>query len=113
MRNYVTATLGNYLIVRTEPDQKYRDHVTNSLNRSPWARVIKVPDFTDNGVCLIHTREPKAVRLVRASTRRSSPVLADLVARPDTPLSPAVKARILSHLCAAQGRFAALTRPLA
>ena len=31
-------------------NQQYREHVAESLDRSPWARIIKVSDFTDNGV---------------------------------------------------------------
>ncbi|WP_300606015.1 hypothetical protein [Trebonia sp.] len=62
----VEAVTNPLYVPGTDPDQKYRDHVTNSLNRSPWARVIKVPDFTDNGVCLIHTRGPKA--LIKAAS---------------------------------------------
>lgn len=37
------------------------------------------------------------------------PVLADLVARPDTPLPDHVKARILDQLDRAEDRFAAVT----
>jgi hypothetical protein len=44
-------------------------------------------------------------------------VLADLIARPDTPLSPQAKARILGQFVTAQERFAAITsaggRPVA
>ena len=40
--------------------QQYREHVAVSLQASPWARVIKVSDFTDNGVGLIHTTSPAA-----------------------------------------------------
>ena len=35
--------------------QQYREHVAASLLASPWARVIKASDFTDNAVGLIHT----------------------------------------------------------
>ena len=35
--------------------EQYREHVAASLESCPWARVIKVSDFTDNGVGLIHT----------------------------------------------------------
>jgi hypothetical protein len=41
------------------------------------------------------------------------PVLADLIARPDTPLAPPVKARILGQFVAAQERFAAIARAAA
>lgn len=33
-----------------DPDDQYREHVAASLDRNPWARVLKLSDFTDNGV---------------------------------------------------------------
>ena len=93
-------------------DQQYRAHVADSLAASPWARVIKASDFTDNGVGLIHTSGPKAVRLARKYAPLV-PVLASLIARPDTPLPPPVKARILGQFVAAQERFAVIARAAA
>ena len=93
---------------RRDRHEQYRAHVAESLAANPWARVIKASDFTDNGVGLIHTSGPKAARLARKYAPLI-PVLADLIARPDTPLSPQAKARILSQLVAAQERFAAIT----
>jgi hypothetical protein len=69
--------------------------------------VIKVSDFTDNGVGVIHTTGAKAVRLA-SKYAPLVPVLADLVARPDTPLSAQVKTRILRQLRAAEERFAVI-----
>src|SRR5438093_720909 len=43
--------------------EQYREHVAESLEANPWARVIKVSDFTDNGVGLIHTDPSRHVRL--------------------------------------------------
>jgi (p)ppGpp synthase/HD superfamily hydrolase len=91
---------------RDEHDQ-YREHVAASLETHPWARVIKASDFTDNGVGLIYTTGPKAERIARKYVPLV-PVLADLIARPDTPLSCRVKARIIVQLRGAQARFAAL-----
>jgi HD domain len=91
----------------TDPGAAYREHVVGSLARCPWARVIKVSDFTDNGVGLIHTTGAKAVRLARKYAPLV-PVLADLIARPDTPLADEVKARILDQLRSARERFAAI-----
>ena len=93
-------------------DQQYRAHVADSLAASPWARVIKASDFTDNGVGLIHTSGPKAARLARKYAPLV-PVLASLIARPDTPLPPPVKARILGQFVAAQERFAVIARAAA
>ncbi len=90
-------------------NEQYRTHVAESLAASPWARVIKASDFTDNGVGLIHTSGPKAARLARKYAPLV-PTLADLIARPDTPLPPPVKARILGQLVKAQERFAAITQ---
>jgi hypothetical protein len=87
---------------------QYREHVASSLAASPWARVIKASDFTDNGVGLIHTTGPALTRLA-AKYAPLVPALAELIARPDTPLSDAAKARILSQLDAARRRFAAIT----
>ena len=87
--------------------EQYRAHVAASLAASPWARVIKASDFTDNGVGLIHTNGPKTVRLARKYAPLV-PVLADLISRPDTPLASPVKARILGQFLAAQERFAVI-----
>lgn len=90
-----------------DKDEQYGAHVTASLAASPRARIIKVSDFTDNGVGVIHTTGPKAVRLARKYAPLV-PVLTELIGRPDTPLAPHVKARILVQLRTAQQRFAAI-----
>ena len=92
-----------------DQDEQYREHVADSLRDNPWARIIKASDFTDNGVGLIHTSGPKVPRLARKYAPLV-PVLADLIARPDTPLAAPVKARILGQLVAAQQRFAVITQ---
>jgi HD domain len=91
---------------RDQHDQ-YREHVATSLEMSPWARVIKASDFTDNGVGLIHTTGPRLHRLAEKYAPLV-PVLQDLIARPDTPLDAAAKEHILAQLDRAAGRFAAL-----
>jgi (p)ppGpp synthase/HD superfamily hydrolase len=85
-------------------DARYREHVAASLEGDPWARVIKVSDFTDNGVGLIHTTGPKVARLA-AKYRPLVPVLRELVVRADTPLQLEVKARIVRQLDNAERRF--------
>ncbi len=87
--------------------EQYRAHVAESLERSPWARVIKVSDFTDNGVGLIHTTGPR-LRTLAAKYAPLVPVLSGLISRPDTPLSDDVKARVLAQLARAGERFAAI-----
>lgn len=73
---------------RAARNAQYRAHVADSLAASPWARVIKASGFTDNGVGVIYTSGPKAARLARKYAPLV-PVLADLVARPDTaPVAP-------------------------
>ena len=42
--------------------EQYREHVAESLDGSPWARVIKVSDITDNAVGLFHTTGPSLPR---------------------------------------------------
>ena len=86
---------------------QYREHVAESLAASPWARVIKASDFTDNGVGLIHSTGPR-LRKLAAKYEPLVPVLRDLIARPDTPLDAAAKERILAQLDRAAGRFAAI-----
>ena len=96
-----------YVRGRGTRDEQYREHVAASLGACPDARVIKVSDFTDNGVGILHTSGPKAVRLA-GKYAPLVPVLAELIGRPDTPLSPVVKARVLEQLRAAGERFRAL-----
>jgi HD domain len=91
-----------------DQDEQYREHVAASLAASPWARVIKASDFTDNGVGLIHTTGPRLEKLA-GKYAPLVPVLAELIARPDTPLSDEVKTRILTQLDRARQRFAAIT----
>jgi HD domain len=90
-----------------DADQQYREHVAGSLAACPWARVIKVSDFTDNGVGLIHSTGPKTVKLARKYAPLV-PVLRDLITRPDTPLDDDVRARIVAQLRSAEERFAAI-----
>ncbi|MWA02849.1 HD domain-containing protein [Actinomadura sp. LD22] len=86
---------------------QYRAHVTESLDRHPAARIIKVSDFTDNGVGLMHTTGPKVRKLAR-KYRPLVPALKDLVDRPDTPLDAEVKRHITGQLDRADERFAAI-----
>ncbi|TWH70006.1 HD domain-containing protein [Micromonospora olivasterospora] len=94
-----------------DPDRdryvQYREHVAASLDREPWARVIKVSDFTDNGVGVIHTVGPKVFSSA-TKYRPLVPVLRELIARPDTPLAPSVKEHIFSQLDLAEERFSAI-----
>ncbi|GAA2630515.1 HD domain-containing protein [Paractinoplanes durhamensis] len=87
--------------------EQYREHVAASLDRDPWARVIKVSDFTDNGVGVIHTTAEKAFSSA-TKYRPLVPKLRELVGRADTPLSMAAKDHILDQLDLAEERFAAI-----
>ncbi|MEU4560331.1 HD domain-containing protein [Actinoplanes sp. NPDC023936] len=87
--------------------EQYREHVTENLDRDPWARVIKISDFTDNGVGVIHTSLDKAFRAA-TKYRPLVPTLRELVGRPDTPLSTQAKEHILDQLDLAEERFAAI-----
>ncbi len=87
--------------------EQYRAHVADNLERDPWARVIKISDFTDNGVGVIHTTYDKA-RSSAIKYRPLVPKLRELVGRPDTPLSVAAKDHILDQLDLAEERFAAI-----
>jgi (p)ppGpp synthase/HD superfamily hydrolase len=90
-----------------DPHEQYRTHVAESLDRDPWARVIKVSDFTDNGVGVIHTTREKA-HSAATKYRPLVPKLRELVGRPDTPLSVEAKDHILDQLDLAEERFAAI-----
>ena len=87
--------------------EQYREHVLASLAASPWARVIKASDFTDNAVGIIHTTGPKLSKLTR-KYGPLVPALRALILRPDTPLDAGVKDLIAAQLDAAQARFAAI-----
>lgn len=87
--------------------EQYRAHVAESLDRNPWARVIKVSDFTDNGVGVIHATGPK-VRSSALKYRPLVPTFRELIGRPDTPLSTDAKEHILDQLDLAEKRFAAI-----
>jgi len=88
-------------------NEQYRMHVAESLDRDPWARVIKVSDFTDNGVGVVHTTYEKA-RSSASKYRPLVPKLRELVGRPDTPLSPEARHHVLDQLDLAEERFAAI-----
>ena len=87
--------------------EQYREHVLASLAASPWARVIKASDFTDNAVGIIHLTGPKLPNLA-GKYGPLVPALRELILRPDTPLEAGVKDRIARQLDTAQGRFAAI-----
>jgi hypothetical protein len=90
-----------------DEDEQYREHVAASLEASPWARVIKASDFTDNAVGLFHTTGTKLTRLA-AKYRPLVPVLRELILRPDTPLDPGVKHKIAAQLDDAEDRLATI-----
>ncbi len=90
--------------------EQYREHVAASLNGSPWARVIKASDFTDNGAGLIHTTGPRVPELA-GKYAQLVPVLRELISRPDTPLDETARQRILAQLDRAAERFAAILPP--
>lgn len=87
--------------------EQYRAHVAESLDRDPWARVIKVSDFTDNGVGVIHSIGDK-VRSSATKYRPLIPTFRELITRADTPLSPSAKEHILGQLDLAETRFATI-----
>jgi (p)ppGpp synthase/HD superfamily hydrolase len=81
--------------------QQYREHVTASLEASPWARVIKVSDITDNAVGLPYTTGPKLPELARKYLPLVAP-LREFVLRCDTPLDADVKDMIARQLTSAE-----------
>ena len=93
-----------------DKNEQYREHVTASLHASPWARIIKASDFTDNGVGLIHTTGPRVPHLA-SKYAPLVPVLQEMISRPDTPLSQPARQRILDQLHRAAERFNAILPP--
>ena len=93
-----------------DKNQQYRDHVAASLDTSPWARIIKASDFTDNGVGLIYTTGPRVPHLA-SKYAGLVPVLRDMITRPDTPLDNQARHRVLTQLNQAAERFAAILPP--
>jgi (p)ppGpp synthase/HD superfamily hydrolase len=94
-----------------DADEQYREHVRDALTAEPWARVVKLSDFTDNGVGVLHAIGPKVERAARKYTPLL-PVMRDFVARDDTPLDPDVKRHISRQLDLAASRFAAILAEL-
>jgi len=88
-------------------NHQYREHIAASLDRDPWARVVKLSDFTDNGVGILYATGPAMQRLA-VKYRPLTGVYRDLVNRPDTPLAPHVKQHIREQLDLADERFAAI-----
>jgi hypothetical protein len=97
-------------VLARDKDEQYREHVAANLAEMPWARPIKVSDFTDNGVGILYTIGPK-VRRAAVKYGPLVPVLRELVARPDTPLTDEVKERIAGQFDLAEQRFAAILAP--
>ena len=87
--------------------EQYREHVAASLEASPWARVIKASDLTDNAVGLFHTTGPKLPELA-GKYRPLLPVVGELVLRPDTPLDDDVKLMIAGQFDRAEARLASI-----
>jgi (p)ppGpp synthase/HD superfamily hydrolase len=88
-------------------NQRYVDHLTAALADEPWARVVKLSDFTDNAVGIIHTVGPR-LRHLAGKYALAVPLFRDLLARADTPLSPAVKTHIGRQLGLAEQRLSAV-----
>ncbi|MBY8859574.1 HD domain-containing protein [Nocardia sp. CA2R105] len=88
-------------------NHQYRAHIATSLESDPWARVVKLSDFTDNGVGILYATSP-AMEKLAIKYRPLTSVYRDLVTRPDTPLAAHVKQHILAQLDLADERFAAI-----
>jgi len=105
----VAAVTNPIYAPRSDKHTQYAEHVVTSLTACPWARVIKVSDFTDNAVGLHYTTGTKATRLSRKYAPLV-PIIQDLIDRPDTPLAADVKDRIRVQLHRAANRCAQTER---
>ena len=91
-------------------DEQYREHVVASLAATPWARLIKFSDFTDNGVGILYTTGPK-VRRAAVKYGPLVPLLRGLIDLPDTPLDGEVRRHVHRQFHLADSRFAAILVP--
>jgi (p)ppGpp synthase/HD superfamily hydrolase len=91
-----------------ERQDQYRAHVVDSLEREPWARVIKLSDFTDNGAGIMWTVTFDKARKLAAKYAPLVPQMIDFATRDDTPLDSEAKARIVKQMKAGERRFAAI-----
>ena len=107
--NLVEAVTNPVYTPELDKHDQYRAHLVVSLESNPWARVIKASDLTDNGVGLHYTSGPKAAELARKYAP-IVPILADFIARADTPLTGRAKALILRQLGTATERFAVISQ---
>ncbi|AHH19312.1 hypothetical protein NONO_c45280 [Nocardia nova SH22a] len=87
---------------------RYREHVAAALERDPWARVVKISDFTDNGVGILYADEQAVMHKLATKYRPLTGVYRDLITRADTPLAAHVKQHILDQLDTADARFDAI-----
>jgi (p)ppGpp synthase/HD superfamily hydrolase len=91
-----------------ERQAQYRGHIIDSLEREPWARVIKLSDFTDNGVGIMWTVTLVQARKLAAKYAPLVPQLMAFAARDDTPLDAGARERIMSQMANAERNFAAI-----
>jgi (p)ppGpp synthase/HD superfamily hydrolase len=91
-----------------ERQELYRVHVIESLEADPWARVLKLSDFTDNGVGIMWTVTPDKAKRSAAKYAPLVPRLIDFAGRPDTPLDSDARTRIVGQLRSAEKYFAAV-----
>ncbi len=87
---------------------RYREHVAAALDRDPWARVVKISDFTDNGVGILYADQQAVMNKLATKYRPLTGVYRDLITRADTPLAEHVKQHILEQLDTADARFYAI-----
>lgn len=91
-----------------ERHELYRIHVVESLEAEPWARVIKLSDFTDNGVGIMWTVTPAKAKSLAAKYAPLVPQLIEFTRREDTPLGVEAKAHIVRQLKNGEEYFAAI-----
>jgi hypothetical protein len=84
--------------------EQYREHVVASLEANPWARVIKLSDFTDNGVGIVYATGPKVAKLA-AKYAPMVVQLREFALRADTPLDAEAKEHIAGQLDEGARRF--------
>jgi (p)ppGpp synthase/HD superfamily hydrolase len=77
----------------------YLEHVVTSLDQDPFARVIKLSDFADNGPRVNATiTDPGRRDHLRAKYLPLIPYLTDFTMRDDTPLDSLAREKVLDML---------------
>lgn len=83
---------------RGDKNEHYRIHVVESMAANTDARIVKLSDFVDNYVGLIHNEDPIKARRLAGKYGPLSQSMRWYIVQDDTPLNDRVKQRLLDQL---------------